>query len=230
MDGFLNHRVIVLHSHRGAVEARLAQRFDVIALQPPRINFDSRFDVRRELETGLDEPAQGANFFRQQKRGRAAAEMQLHRLPFRIQKWRHQIHLFLQVFQICGALSLLRCDHGGASAEPAERLAKGEVKVKREVARALVVGANRFQHAFLRQLFAELRCRRIRGVARARDVVFLDQVEVDFEHAHLKLRTVVTKLSMHSSLALGGTPCPRLKICPGLPFTLSKMCRARVSS
>ena len=71
----------------------------------------------------------------------------------------------------------------------------------------------------------EFRGRRIGSVARAGHVVFLHQIEIDFKHAHLNLSQCSPDASIFSSFALGGTPWPRLKICPGRPFISRRMRR-----
>src|SRR5207247_906748 len=118
---------------------------------------------------------------------------------------------------ISGALTLLCGNHRRATAEPAERLAKRKMEIEGEVSSRLIVGANVLQQLFFGNLFAELGCRRIGSVARPWHIVLFHQIEIDFEHAHLKFLTVVTRLSMQSSFAFGGTPWPRLKMCPRLP-------------
>jgi len=65
--------------------------------------------------------------------------------------------------------------------------------------------------------------RRIRGVPRTGYIVFLDQVKIDFKHAHFAPRTVCTRASMFSSFALGGTPWPKLKIWPDFPAISRKI-------
>ena len=45
MDRLLHLRVKILHAQRRAVKANLAQRDDVFAREPARINFHARFNV-----------------------------------------------------------------------------------------------------------------------------------------------------------------------------------------
>src|SRR5664279_2646042 len=97
------------------------------------------------------------------------------------------------------------------------------MKVEREVPVGLAVGTYMVNKRFGGDLVREVRRRRIRRVARPRHVVLLHQLKIDFQHAHLKFLTVLTRLSMFSSLALGGTPWPRLKMCPGRPRISRRM-------
>src|ERR1043165_4049562 len=143
--------------------------------------------------------------------------MDLHRLAFWIQRPAHQVQFFLDVFEIGRAFPLLSGDDGRTTAEPAQRLTKRQVEVEGEVTGALVIRANILQHYLARHLVAELRGGRIGRVTWSRHVVFFDQVEINFQQTHLKLCTVSTSVSMQSNLASGGTPCPRLKICPSRP-------------
>jgi hypothetical protein len=41
----------ILHAHRSAVEADLAQRHQVIAREPARVHFHAGFDIRRKGES-----------------------------------------------------------------------------------------------------------------------------------------------------------------------------------
>ena len=199
---------MVLYSNGSAIETRFPQRVDVFVSQPARIDFHAGLDVRGDIEARANKLAEGTDFLGQKERRRAAAKVELTDLAFRMKQLRHQVHFLLKILQIGRALALLRRDYGRATAIPAERLAERQVEIKRDITLGFVVGANFLQHAFRRHLIAELSRRRIRRVPRAGNAVFLNETEVEVESAHyLKLRTVSTRLSMHSSLAVGGTPC-----------------------
>ena len=45
--GFLHFGIEILHAQRGAVETDFAQRDDVVAREPARINFHAGFDICR---------------------------------------------------------------------------------------------------------------------------------------------------------------------------------------
>src|ERR1039458_6131042 len=97
------------------------------------------------------------------------------------------------------------------------------MEVEREIAVGLAVVADVPNKDVGRYLAGEMCRRGIRRVAWPRHVVLLHQLKIDFQHAHLKLLTALTRLSMFSSLAVGGTPWPRLKMCPGRPHISPKM-------
>ena len=135
MNRLLHLRIEILHAHRGAVEADFAQRHHVLAREPARVHFHARFDVRRKREMLVDDFAEPADFVRPEKRRRAAAEMELNHLALRIQHRRHFRHFAAQRLDVSHALRVVERDDGGAAAEPAERFAKRDVKIDREVAR-----------------------------------------------------------------------------------------------
>src|SRR6185436_15646173 len=85
---------------------------------------------------------------------------------------------FLQVIDVRAALFVVEGDDGGAAAEPAKCLTKGNVKVEREIA---LGGTIVFEDALgqfgPRQGVGEFRGRRIGGVARAGDIVLLDEIK-----------------------------------------------------
>src|SRR5260221_14721682 len=51
MDRLLDHWLVVLHAHGGAVKSNLPERLQVTPGKPARIDFHSRFDIRRKLES-----------------------------------------------------------------------------------------------------------------------------------------------------------------------------------
>src|SRR5206468_4097017 len=79
-------------------------------------------------------------------------------------------------------------------------------------------------------LVAETGRGRIRRVARAGHIVFADEGEIDVEPAHVKLLTVSTSAWMFSSRAAGGTPWPRLKMCPLRPRISVSIARASAAT
>src|SRR5262249_43368838 len=91
-----------------------------------------------------------------------------------IQMLGHEIDLLFQQAEIGGALSLLRGDDGGAAAVPAERLAKGDVKVEREIVIVIGIVPRQMldQRIYSESIGSESRGRRIGSVTRTRLVVF----------------------------------------------------------
>lgn len=74
-------------------------------------------------------------------------------------------------------------DDRGAAAEPAERLAKRQVEIEGKRQGAIAVGTLQMVEQRARRIeIPELHRRRIRRVARRRDVVFADKIEVDGNH------------------------------------------------
>ena len=79
VDSLLDFRIEILHPNRGAVEADLPQRDQVVPREPARIDLHAGFDIGRKGEMAVDDFAQPADFIRPQECGRAAAEMKLDR-------------------------------------------------------------------------------------------------------------------------------------------------------
>src|SRR5258706_3427626 len=96
------------------------------------------------------------------------------------------------------------------------------MKVKRQISGVLVILANLFEQPLDRHAIAKLCRGRVGRVARPRNVVLFDQIEIDLQRAHLKFFTTDIRDSRQSSRASGGTPWPRLKICPRFPRMLSR--------
>src|SRR5437879_5406735 len=64
MHGFLNLWIKVLHTEGGSVESGVAQSNDVVASQPARINFDSRFIIIGERGMTPDDVTEPPDFVR----------------------------------------------------------------------------------------------------------------------------------------------------------------------
>ena len=184
VNGLLHLRVEILHAHRGAVETDFAQRDHVLAREPARVHFHAGFDVRRKREMLVDDFAEPADFVGLQKRRRAAAEMELDGFALRIQPRRHLRHFAAQAFHIGHALVVVERDDGGAAAKPAERLAERDVKINRKVAGRPVVRLDFFGQLRPRDRVGEFRGGRIAGVTRPGHVVFLHQIQINFQRAH----------------------------------------------
>src|ERR1044071_3850507 len=118
-----------------------------------------------------------------------------------------------EIIYIRAALFVVERNHRSAAAEPAKGFAKRNVEIEREIA---VGGTIVFQNALSqfgpRQRVGEFRGWRVGGVARPGDVIFLDEIKIDFEHAHDSALIVSTRARIFSSFAFGGTPWPRLKM------------------
>ena len=185
VDGLLHFRIKILHAHGGAVETDFAQRNHVFAREPTRIHFHARFDVRRKGKMLVNDFTKATDFVGPQKRGRAAAEMELNGLAVFVQTRRELGNFAAKVINVVFALVVIRGDDRGAAAEPAERFAERDVKVNREVARRLIVALDFFRELFLRHGVGELGCRRIAGVTRPSHVVFLHQIEIYVQSFHV---------------------------------------------
>ena len=172
MNGLLHLGIEILHAHRGAVEADLAQRHHVIAREPARIHLHAGFDVGRKREMLVDDFAEPADFVGPQKRGRAAAEVELHGFAALVQVRRHLGDFAAEVIDVVPALVVIERDDGGAAAEPAERFAERDVEIDREVARRAVVRLDLRRELLPRHGVGELGRGRIAGVTRPGHVVF----------------------------------------------------------
>src|SRR5260221_11479108 len=149
--------------------------------------------------------------------------MKLDRLSLWMEQRLHQVHLAFEIAEIIAAFFLIGGDDRRATAEPAQGLAERQMEIEGEIARREIIGADFLDESFRRNFAGEMRGRRIRGVPRTGHVVLLHQIEIYFQEAHLNCFTVSTRLAMFSSFAFGGTPWPRLKICPGRPRISSKI-------
>src|SRR5215471_7689784 len=132
--------------------------------------------------------------------------MELSDFAARVEHRAHLAYLFFEIVDIRLALVVVKRDDRRAATKPAKRFAERDVTIEREIALSAVVLENSLSEVGPCQSIGKFGGRRVRCVTRTGDVVFLDEVEVDFEHTHLKLLTVLTRLSMFPSLALGGTP------------------------
>ncbi len=135
---------------------------------------------------------------------------------------RHEGDFAIEVVEVSFAGRLLGGDDGGAAAKPAEGLAEREMKIEGQVLAGLGIRTDALQHVFGSD-FREAGCRGVGGITRRGHVILADEVELDVQRLHAKLRTVVTRASMHSSLAFALTPWPRLKMCPGCPVMSWRM-------
>ena len=205
VDGQLHGCIEVLHAEGGPVEPGLPQGRHVIASQSARVDFNACLDLLVEWKMRADDPAQCADFLRQQKRRRAATEMKLHHFAFAPNERGHDGQLALKIFEVLPACALVGGDDRGAAAIPAKRATEREVKIERKVFRRFSVLPNPL-HDFLTPYFGKMRRRGIGGIARRRYIVLPDEIEVDLQRVHAKLRTVSASASMHSSFASGGTP------------------------
>src|SRR5437870_4952132 len=118
--------------------------------------------------------------------------MKLHYFPPRIEQRGHLLHFFLEIIDIRLALAVVEGNDCGAATKPAERLAERDMKIEREVAFAAIVLEDSLGEVRPCQGIGKLRGRGIRRVAWPGDVIFLDQIKIDFEHAHLAPLTVST--------------------------------------
>jgi hypothetical protein len=151
----------------------------MVAREPPWVDFHAGFDVVRIAESVPDEAAQPPDFVRVQKRGRAAAEMELDDLARGIQPWRHLRQFTAEGFDVGFALVMVERDDGGAAAKPAERFAERDVKIQGQVAGAAVVGLHARGDLGPGHRVGKLCRGRIAGVTRAGHVVFLHQFKID---------------------------------------------------
>ena len=78
MDGFLDCGIEILNAHAKAVEAQLAQSFEVLAAGDARVDFDADFGVGGEGEVIAGEAEEIFDLRGRQIGGRAAAPVELH--------------------------------------------------------------------------------------------------------------------------------------------------------
>src|SRR5579859_7602018 len=119
MNGVLDFWLEILHAERGAVEADFAERENMVAREAARINFDAGFDVVGELKMFADDLAEAPDFVRVQKRGRAAAPVELDHLAFGVEEGRHAGDFFFEMVEVGFGLAVVAGDDGGAAAKPA---------------------------------------------------------------------------------------------------------------
>src|SRR6185436_8515858 len=93
MDGFLDDGIIVLNTHRGAIETDFAQGNEVLACEFSGVDFHTGLDVLGESKSRTNHLAQAANFIRRRKCRCAATTMELVHFPLWIEVWFHQVHL-----------------------------------------------------------------------------------------------------------------------------------------
>ncbi len=179
----LHLRIEILDAEAGAGDAQSRKLADVLGGDVARVEFDGDVAVfglaeMEPLAQRLQQPGdlRGAKEVR-----RAAAEMQLHHLPVRIEQGGDAVDLRVQHLQIMRATTLVAGDDAVAAAVEAGALAERHVHVERQRARhrILVAARDRLAQLRLAEAFVEARRGRIGGVARAGAVVALQQGVVE---------------------------------------------------
>src|SRR5258708_7585763 len=97
--------------------------------------------------------------------------MKLNDFAARVEQGPHLADFPGQIVYVSVALAVVEGDHGSAAAEPAERLAEGDVEIERKVALGLVVFEDTIGKVGPGQGIGELGGRRIGRVSRAGHVV-----------------------------------------------------------
>ena len=118
--------------------------------------------------------------------------MELDGLALRIQARRHLRHFAAQGLDVGHAFVVVEGDDGRATAKPAERFTKRNVKVNREVARRTVVFLDLRGKLLPRNRIGEFRRGRVGRVTRPGHVVFLHQIQIDVQLAHFFYRSSPT--------------------------------------
>src|SRR5215475_10690534 len=98
--------------------------------------------------------------------------MELDHPPARMDERLEAIHLALQITDVIAALSLIGRDDGRATAEPAQSLAEGQMKIEGEIAIGTVRGPDFFLECLRVKFSGELSGGRVGRVAGAGHVVF----------------------------------------------------------
>ncbi len=180
VDGALDLGIGILHAERGAVGADIAERLDVFAREAARIDLDAELAVVCEREMSADERAEFAQLVRRKKRGSAAAEVDLGDGAAGRDASGGEGELAGEVFAVAGGVVEARGNDVGAAAEPAAAGAKRQVEIERERAGAGgVVVAQGVVEPEGGQVGGELGRRWVGGVARARNRVLADEVEIE---------------------------------------------------
>ena len=220
VDGQLHLGIKILHADGGTIEPGFPKGQQMVRRDAARVDFHTGFEVGGQWESLANGAAQFTNLRRLHECRCAAAPVQLHNFPFRIQHSAHLSQLLAEISQIRPALLLLLGDDRRAAAIPAEALAERDVKVEGHISFRAVVREDFIDQSAPRGFLGESCGRRIRCVARAGNVVFTDEIEVERRGFHekraepslLNSRTVRTTLAIFSSGVAGGTPWPRLKM------------------
>src|SRR5262249_55431798 len=132
MDRLLDERVEVLDAQAETVEAELPQDATLLWSGRPWVHFDPYLGLIREGKALLDVTVEVGDLLGGKIGRRAAAPVQLLDPAGRINVGAHPVNLLLETGEVRNAHFVLFADHDVAAAEEAERLAEGEVKVKRE--------------------------------------------------------------------------------------------------
>ena len=184
MHGLLDLRVEILNAEGGAVESNFTKGCDMVAVQPARVYFDTGFEVVGKSEVAMNDFTELADFIRVEKRWRAATPVKLDGFAAWIEQRGHLGHFLAQVLDVSHSLAVIQRDDSGAAAVPTQSFAKGDVEIERQVALGAIVFQDALGEGGPLERFGEFGRRRVGGIARPRHVVFLDEVEVDFQHAH----------------------------------------------
>jgi len=184
--GLLHLGVGVLHAHRDAVEAQLAQLAQVIHGGHDRVDLYGDFRVGQEIE-GIAQPADHVTeLFGLQVGGRATTEVQPAHSTLLAEFGSVEPDVLFKDIHVGDGHFVLWCDDHVATAVEATALAERNMHVEGErrcLARvvALCVVVQRLLHAVGIELTPG-RSRGIAGVARSRPIVFLEQaLEIGIE-------------------------------------------------
>ena len=179
----LHHRIEILHAQAGAVEAGLAQLAHFGRGDEARIQLDRAVHLRAAGEGEV--PAQHVHhlgdLLRVQEVGRATAEVHLLDLAVAVEHRGGQRDLAVQPGQVGLPARLVAGDDAVAAAVEARAGAERDVQIQRNRARDRIAIAGRGHLAQLRlaEPGRELRRGRVRGIARPRHVVALEQLRIE---------------------------------------------------
>ena len=186
VDRGLHRLVEVLHAEAQAIEAQCAQLMDLHGRNGTRIDFQGEFVIITvvQVEGRAQRVHQVFELLAGQVGRRAAAQVQLGQLAGFVEQRRLHGDLALEVFQVLYRPLGLVGDDLVAGAVIAQALAERDVDIHRQ-ALGFGGGVAGFGSGLIvihGERLMKLRRGRVRGITRARPVVFLDQgpVEADF--------------------------------------------------
>src|SRR5579883_3186509 len=183
IDGLLHLRIEVLDAEARTVKSQLAQALDVRRRGEPRIELDREIQIGGTAEAempddALDDPGK---IRPAEEVGSTAAEVELAHLPVVVEEGRDHRDFTKQPLDVSAARAGVTRDQPIAAAVEARAGAEGHMNVERQRPRGECrIAAPRVDAVLgLAEFRPELRCGRIRRVARACYIVAKQQITID---------------------------------------------------
>ena len=182
VDRLLHFRLKILHPYRHAVKAQFGQQAHGVGSDFARVDLDREFAASHQMKVLANRRHQPGELGVVQKRGCAAAKMQLRHLAHTAShRLCVQSQLFFDIIQVCICFGAILGDHLVTSAVVADGVAKRQMHIQRQRpgACADLPLLQPMSIIPLGKTVVETICRWIRRVARAIAVKIFNQCAIE---------------------------------------------------